>query len=98
MIIAVVIGRVAGPAVKAAPFIHFSSDYDININLNVDINIYINVDINNNLNVDVDINIVHAYKWHTLSKLFTYLQFYIDPNCTLIQIVHLSKLYNYSNC
>ena len=74
MIIAVVIGRVAGPAVKAAPFIHFSSDYDININLNVDINIYIdvdfdiyiNVDINVDLNVDVDINIVHAYKWQTI--------------------------------
>ena len=101
-----VISRVADPAVQAPPFIHFSSDNDINIDLNVDIDIYINVDIgiyinvdiNIDLNVDVDINIGHAYKWHTLSKLFTYLQFYIDPNCTLIQIVRLSKLYNYSNC
>ena len=93
-----VISRVADPAVQAPPFIHFSSDIDINIDINVDIDIYINVDINIDLNVDVDINIVHAYKWHTLSKLFTYPQLYIDPNCRLIQILRLSKLYNYSNC
>ena len=46
MIIAVVVSRVADPAVKAPLFIHFSSDDDINIDLNVDIDIYINVDIN----------------------------------------------------
>ena len=40
-----VISRVAEPAVKAPPFIHFSSDIDINIDINVDIDIYINVDI-----------------------------------------------------
>ena len=42
-----VISRVADPAVQAPPFIHFSSDNDINIDLNVDIDIYINVDIDN---------------------------------------------------
>ena len=76
MIIAVVVSRVADPAVKAPLFIHFSSDDDINIDLNVDIDIYINVDMNiyNNvdinidLNVDVDINIVHTYKWYNLSS------------------------------
>ena len=56
MIIAVVVSRVADPAVKAPLFIHFSSDDDINIDLNVDIDIYINVDMDIYNNVDINVS------------------------------------------
>ena len=58
MIIAVVVSRVADAAIKAPPFKHFSSDNDINIDLNVDVDIYINVDIDIYINVDINV-IVH---------------------------------------